>query len=150
MAGLVINFEKCTFAVPEVDFLGHRVSASGFAPLPSRVTAIQKYPRPATVKQLLAFLGVFNFYRRFFQAAAKILRPLTDSTRGSPKATVAVDWTPPMAAAFDAARTAFGAAALLAHPQQDHVGAALQQRRSAAADWQLLAFFSKKLEPAQM
>ena len=31
-AGLVINFEKCTFAVPEVDFLGHRVSASGFAP----------------------------------------------------------------------------------------------------------------------
>jgi hypothetical protein len=33
-AGLVINFEKCTFAVPEVDFLGHRVSASGFAPIP--------------------------------------------------------------------------------------------------------------------
>ncbi len=32
----------------------------------------------------------------------------------------------------------------------DHVGAALQQRRSAVADWQPLAFFSKKLEPAQM
>jgi hypothetical protein len=30
--GLVINFEKCTCAVPEVDFLGHRVSASGFTP----------------------------------------------------------------------------------------------------------------------
>ena len=92
-AGLVIKFEKCTFAVPEVDFLGHRVSASGFAPLPSRVAAIQKYPRPATVKQLLAFLGVFNFYRRFVPAAARILRPLTDSTRGSPKATAAVEWT---------------------------------------------------------
>jgi hypothetical protein len=51
-----------------------------------------------------------------------------------------------MVAAFDAARTALGAAALLAHPQQDqelavmvdasadHVSAALQQRRSAAAD----------------
>jgi hypothetical protein len=149
-AGLVINFEKCTFAIPEVDFLG-----------PSRVAAIQKYPRPTTVKQLLAFLGVFNFYRRFVPAA-KILRPLTDSTRGSPKATAAVDWTPPMVAAFDAARTALGATALLAHPQQDqelavmvdasadHVGAALQQRRSATADWQPLAFFSKKLEPAQM
>ncbi len=101
-------------------------------------------------------------YRRFVPAAARILRPLTDSTRGSPKATAAVDWTPLMVAAFDAARTALGAAALLAHPQQDqelavmvdafadHVGAALQQRRSAAADWQPLAFFSKKLEPAQM
>ncbi len=58
-AGFVINFKKCTFAVPEVDFLGHRVSASGFAPLHSRGAAIQKYPRP--VKQLLAFLGVLNF-----------------------------------------------------------------------------------------
>jgi hypothetical protein len=121
-----------------VDFLGHRVSASGFAPLPNRVAAIQKYPRPATVKQLLAFLGVFNFYRRFVPAAARILLPLTDSTRGSPKATAAVDWTLPMVAAFVAARTTLGAAALLAHPQQDqelavmvdapadHVGAALQ------------------------
>ncbi len=34
-AGLVINFQKCTFAVPEVDFLGHWVSASGFAPFPA-------------------------------------------------------------------------------------------------------------------
>jgi hypothetical protein len=52
--------------------------------------------------------------------------------------------------------------ALLAPPQQDqelavmvdapadHVGAALQQRRSSAADWQPLTLFSKKLEPAQM
>jgi hypothetical protein len=59
-----------------------------------------------------------------------------------------------MAAAFDAARTALGAAALLAHPQQgqelavmvdasaDLVGAALQQQRAEAADWQPLAFFS--------
>ncbi len=145
-AGLVINFEKCTFAIPEVDFLGHRVSASGFAPLPSRVAAIQKYPQPATVKKLLGFLGVFNFYRRFVPAAAKILRPLTDSTRSSPKAKAAVEWTPPMAVAFDATRTALGAAALLAHPQQDqelavmvdasadHVGAAQQQRQLATAD----------------
>jgi hypothetical protein len=65
-----------------------------------------KYPRLATVKQRLAFLGVFNCYRRLMPAAAKILRPLTDSTRGSPKATAAVDWTPLMVAAFDAARTA--------------------------------------------
>jgi hypothetical protein len=43
------------------------------------------------VKQLLAFLGVFNFYRRFVPVAAKILRPLTDSTRGSPKVTAAVE-----------------------------------------------------------
>jgi hypothetical protein len=60
-----------------------------------------------------------------------------------------------MEAAFDAARSALGAAALLAHPQQDqelalmvyasayHVGAALQQRSSPSAAWHPLAFFSK-------
>ena len=31
---LVTSFEKCTFVVPEVDFLGHRVSTSGFTPPP--------------------------------------------------------------------------------------------------------------------
>jgi hypothetical protein len=67
-----------------------------------------------------------------------------------------------MDAAFDAARTTLGVATLLTQPQEDqelavmvdasadHVGAALQQRHSPAADWQPLAFFSKKLEPAQM
>ncbi len=34
-AGLVINFEKCTFAVLEVDFLGHRVSATVSPPFPA-------------------------------------------------------------------------------------------------------------------
>jgi hypothetical protein len=138
------------------------VSTSGFAPLSSRVTANQKYPWPSTVKQLLTFPGVFNFYRRFVPAATKILQPLTDSTRGSPMAAVAVEWTPPLIAAFGAARSVLGAAALLAHPQQDqelalmvdtsadHVSAALQQLFSPSVAWQPLAFFPKKLEPSQI
>ncbi len=145
-----------------MDFLGHRVSTSGFTPLPSQVAAIQKYPLLAMVKQLLAFLGVFNFYRRFVPAAAKFLRPLTNSTRGSPRAAAAFEWTLLMETAFDTARSALGAAPLLAHPQQDqelalmvdasadHVVAALQQRSSLLVAWQPLAFFSKKLEPAQI
>ena len=116
-AGLVINFEKCIFAVLEVDFLGHGVTASGFLPPPAGVAAIQKYPQPSVVKKHLAFLEVFNFYMRFVPAVAKILRPLTDSTRGNPKGTAAVEWSPPMVAAFEATRSALGAAALLAHPQ---------------------------------
>ena len=33
--GLVINLEKCTFNVPEIEFLGHTVSACGALPLSS-------------------------------------------------------------------------------------------------------------------
>jgi hypothetical protein len=39
-AGLVINEEKCKFAVPEVLFLAHHVTAEGIKPLPDRVAAI--------------------------------------------------------------------------------------------------------------
>jgi hypothetical protein len=59
--GLVINPDKCLLACKSVDFLRHRLSASGIGPLPSREQAIADFPRPATVKQLLAFLGLFNF-----------------------------------------------------------------------------------------
>jgi hypothetical protein len=79
-------------------------------------------------------------------------------------ATEAVEWTPPLVAAFDAARSVLEAATLLAHPQKDqelalmvasghfrhHVGAALQQLSSPLLAWQPLAFFSKKIEPAQI
>ncbi len=113
------------------------------------------------MNQLLAFLRVFNFYWRFVPAA-KILRPHTYSTQGSLKATSVVKWTPPVGTAFNAARSALGAATLLAHPQQDqesalmadasdvHVGSALHQWSSPSAGWQTLAFFLKKLEMAQI
>jgi hypothetical protein len=31
---LVINSDKCVFAVPELEFLGHSLSAAGLVPLP--------------------------------------------------------------------------------------------------------------------
>jgi|LakMenEpi03Aug12_release.lakeMendotaPanAssembly.Ray.scaffolds.fasta_scaffold1094798_1 hypothetical protein len=70
--------EKCEFAFPEVQFLGHHVTAEGIWPLPDRVAAIPDHPRHTTVKQLQAFLGVVIFYCRFVPAA-KILQPITDS-----------------------------------------------------------------------
>jgi transposase InsO family protein len=161
-AGLVLNGEKCVFAVPALDFLGHHVTAAGITPLAGSVEAILQHPQPTTVKQLQAFLGVVNFYRRFVPAAARILRPLTEALRGSPKPTAEVEWSPAMETAMTAAKKALAGAALLAHPDSaaelalavdasaEHVGATLQQRSSPAAGWQPLGFFSKKLEPAQV
>jgi hypothetical protein len=34
--GLALNLEKCVFAVSELDFLGHRISAAGIAPPPGQ------------------------------------------------------------------------------------------------------------------
>ena len=55
--GLVINLEKCTFNVPEIEFLGHTVSARDALPLQSNVEAVQRFPEPATIKEMQVFLG---------------------------------------------------------------------------------------------
>jgi hypothetical protein len=40
-----------------------------------------QYIKLQKVKQLMAFFGMFDFYRSFITAAAKILRLLTDTLR---------------------------------------------------------------------
>jgi Reverse transcriptase (RNA-dependent DNA polymerase) len=113
--GLVINAEKCQFGVAEIDYLGHRISASGIRPLQDRLTAIRNYPQPKTVQQLQTYLGMINFYRKFFCNAAAVLRPLTEALRGRQHA--AITWSAEMAAAFQASREALMEATELAHPQ---------------------------------
>jgi transposase InsO family protein len=160
-AGLVVNPDKCTLAVKEIEFLGHKVTAAGVQPLPDHVRAVEEYPPPTTIKELQAFLGIINFYRRFVPGAARILLPLTECLRGGKAGKDQIQWSAAMTEAFAAAKKAIAAATLLAHPVAGaqlalavdasdlHVGAVLQQRKAATAAWQPLGFFSKKLEPAQ-
>jgi hypothetical protein len=50
--GLALNLEKCVFAVPELDFLGHHISAAGVAPLRDNVQVILDFPKPTDCKAL--------------------------------------------------------------------------------------------------
>jgi hypothetical protein len=80
--GLAINLEKCVFEVPELDFLGHRLSAAGITPLPGSLQVMYNFPRPHTFKDLQRFLGTVNFYRRFLLKIAQVLVPLTNLLKG--------------------------------------------------------------------
>jgi hypothetical protein len=154
--GLVVNSEKCVFGQASIEFLGHLISAAGSNPLPSRVGAIAAFPRPATVRQLQAFLGLFNFYRKFIPATARVVLPLTRALRGGPRGDQPLDWSVEMAAAFDATRQSLSSTAVLEHPIPEadlslvtdasatHVGAAIQQRRPGQG-WRPLGFFSAQL-----
>jgi len=51
----VINLEKCVFAVPEFEFLGHRVSSAGARPLTSYVEAVASMAPPHYCKGLADF-----------------------------------------------------------------------------------------------
>ncbi|RVE65529.1 hypothetical protein OJAV_G00117810 [Oryzias javanicus] len=153
--GLIVNPAKCQFGLSAIDFLGHRISAQGAVPLPSKVQAVADFPRPAVIKALQEFLGMVNFYNRFIPRAAHLLQPLYDALR-SKKAKDPVEWTSDRVAAFDDAKSALAKAALLAHPDPDAeialttdasdiaVGAVVEQ--CVADTWQPLAFFSRKLQ----
>ncbi|GBM89279.1 Transposon Ty3-I Gag-Pol polyprotein, partial [Araneus ventricosus] len=50
--GLVLNRDKCVFAVENLSFLGHKINKYGITPLPEKVEAISNFPRPKTVQDL--------------------------------------------------------------------------------------------------
>jgi hypothetical protein len=136
--GLVLNVEKFQFGVAELDYLGHRVSASGIRPMPDRVRVINQFTWPRTTSQLQTFLGTANFYRHFLSGAARVLRPLTDAVRRGQ--TVSLECSAEMADAFSMFKATVAAAVELAHlaPEAEiflavdasatHMGAVLQQR----------------------
>ena len=156
--GLVVNAEKCSLGVSELDYLGHHVSASGITPMADRVAAISKFPPPSTIRHLQTFLGMVNFYRRFMPQAAKVLKPLTDVLKGGARGQIT--WTKEMDTAFLLGKKAITEAVELAHPSsaadlslavdasESHIGAVLQQHHSTS-NTRPLAFFSVKLDNAQ-
>jgi hypothetical protein len=59
--GLQLTPEKCVFAATAVDFLSHRVTAEGVAPLRKHVEALKQLPVPADMKQLQRFWASSTF-----------------------------------------------------------------------------------------
>ncbi len=109
------------WGVQELEYLGHKISAAGVLPLPSHVAAIQDFPRPTIIKELQAFLGMVNFYRRFLPSIARTLRPLTDALRGGRKGADKLEWSAAMDAAFAGAKQSLLTATHLAHPTVDRL-----------------------------
>lgn len=58
---------KCTFAQPQVEYLGHIVSARGVSTDPAKIESIQSWPTPHTPTEHRGFLGLTGYYRRFIK-----------------------------------------------------------------------------------
>ncbi|BHF63933.1 hypothetical protein SprV_0200692900 [Sparganum proliferum] len=154
--GVVINPSKCVLGVPSLDFLGHHVDAQGLRPLSSKVEAICDFPPPTSKRQLQSFLGMVNFYRRFLPNCADLMLPLTNLLSG-PKGPLELRGH--ALTAFERIKTSLADATLLTHPAPEAplslmvdastvaVGAVLQQHINNST--RPLAFFSKKLSPAE-
>jgi len=158
--GLVLNEEKCVLGQSQVVYLGQLVSEHGVVPVPEKVSAITAHPEPVNRGQLLSFLGMINFYRKFIRGAASILRPLTDATRGKGGRATPITWSEEMKTSFLQAKEALKKATMLAHPVEGaklslavdasdhHIGGVLQQWDEPRG-WRPLGFFSRKLSDTE-
>jgi hypothetical protein len=146
---LFIKKSKCTFAQPQLEYLGHIIGEQGVQTDPAKIQAVQDWPNPTNHKQLRGFLGLSGYYRKFIKNYGAISRPLTDLLK---KNTPFV-WTPALQESFDTLKTALVEAPVLALPDftkpfvletdasDQAIGAVLMQQGHP------IAYLSKALGP---
>ena len=106
------------------------------------------------VKQVQAFLGFANFYRRFIENFAKMSKPLSNLTKKDSIWT----WGKEQQNAFEVLKKAFTTAPVLRIPNDENhfklstdasnfaTGAVLSQKDMQTNLWHPVAFFSKSLD----
>ena len=76
-AQLTVNLAKSEFGQACVTYLGHVVGKGGVKPIHAKVDAILNFPTPKSKSQLMRFLGMVGFYRKFCKNFAVVAEPLT-------------------------------------------------------------------------
>ena len=111
-AGLKLKLKKCEFLKNKINFLGHIVSSEGVMPDDKKINSILEYPVPKNVKELLSFIGLASYYRKFIRAFAEKAHSLTKLTRKNEK----WEWGNEQDHAFNCIRTALTSQPILKYP----------------------------------
>ncbi|GJJ76350.1 hypothetical protein EMPS_08709 [Entomortierella parvispora] len=106
---LYAKLSKCSFMQEETEFLGHIISKDGIKTNGGLVKAIREWPQPRTLRELLQFLGLANFYRQYVKGYADIALPLTELLNR----TTPFTWSRKAQAAFNKLKAAITSAPVL-------------------------------------
>lgn len=115
-AGLKLKPSKCNFATQKVTYLGHNITKEGIEMEEANLGKVKNYPKPKNVKQVRAFTGLCNYYRRFVKGFADIARPLHNLTKKG----ASFIWDEKCETAFQRLKKAMiSTPVVLAHPKFD-------------------------------
>ena len=94
--------------------MGHviLISVEGISTDPDKTDVIRNWPIPSCKRELLQFLGLANYYRRFVNGFASICKPLQRLTEKN----VPFCWSPPCQQALDELRHCLISAPILVYP----------------------------------
>lgn len=144
-----VKLSKCSFALKELNYLGHTIGVAGVSTDPSKVQDIVNWAIPTTLKKLRGFLGIAGYYHKFVKIFGVISKPLTNLLRKG----VEFVWTPEVHESFEQFKKALASAPVLALPDftkpsvietdasEIGIGAVLSQ------DKHPIAYMSKALGP---
>lgn len=157
-AGLTLNLAKSKFSRGTVKFWGHIVGSGCIRPKGANVDAILNFPVPQTKRQLLQFLGMSGYYRRFCPNFSTIAAPLTSLT--STKRSFV--WTEECRQAFEHLKAFFSSFPVLRAPDYNKpfhlfvdasgvgVGAILLQQDSDTGVLHPTSYYSARLKPHEV
>jgi hypothetical protein len=154
--GLKLDIKKCAFEVQEVTYLGMIISTNGIRMDPQKVECINNWDPCENVKDVQAFLGFSNFYRRFIKGFSKTMKPLVALTQKNVK----FSWSKACEHAFAKLKKAFVSAPILQHfdpskevfveaDASDFVSSGVLSQIGADGILHPVAFMSKKYNPAE-
>lgn len=124
-------------------------------PLEEKVEVVRQFPQPQMQRKLHQFLGLVNFYYQFILGCARIVYRLNAILSGPSQSDRHIVWTPAQRQLFSNSRmhwlllwyTLKPTTGLFTDVSDLAVGAVLQQQIGSV--WSPLAFFSRKLKPAE-
>ena len=141
LAGKIsLSGKKSQIVRASLIFLGHVVSRQGLGMDPHKHEAVSSRTRPTNQKEMMSWLGLGNWYRKFIKDYSKLIRPLllwqheAANVKSPP-------WTPECEEAFQEMKRRLTSAPILAWPDMtqpfevytdaslDGLGATLEQKR---------------------
>lgn len=111
-ANLKVKPAKCNLLSPQVQYLGHIISARGVEADPAKVEAVRQWPVPKNQTEVKSFVGLASYYRRFVKGFAEIARPLHQLTEKGRR----FRWSDECQTAFEKLKSSLMSAPILAYP----------------------------------
>ena len=111
-ARIKLKPQKAKILVPKLKILDNIVDADGATPCKDKISAVENFPRSATVTHVQHFLGMAGFYRVYVKHYAQLSAGLIEL----PRKDVIFHWSQPQEQYFTALKQALTSHPVMMHP----------------------------------
>ena len=109
--GIRANRAKCSFYRDEVIFCGIKISKNGLHKTEDKIKAVQDAPKPTNKSNLRSFLGLANYYHKWFPNISTISKPLYNLLQND----TPYKWSDQCQTAFDTIKNMVASDLVLTH-----------------------------------